>query len=71
MHLYHHAKSLPEERKNGVNFGISLSVWDYIFKTNYIPESSGTIALGWEGDENFPKNFFEQLLVGFKKTKKG
>ena len=71
MHLYHHAKSLPEERKNGVNFGISLSVWDYIFKTNYIPESSGTIVLGWEGDENFPKNFFEQLLVGFKGTKKG
>jgi len=71
MHLYHHAKSLPEGRKNGVNFGISLSVWDYIFRTNYIPESSGIIALGWKGDEDFPKGFFEQLLVGFKRNKKG
>jgi len=70
MHLYHHAKSLPEDRKKGVNFGISLSVWDYIFKTNYIPESSGTIALGWKGDEDFPKSFMGQLLIGFKQHKK-
>ena len=70
MHLYHHAQSLPEERKNGVNFGISLSIWDYIFKTNYIPENSGTIALGWKGDEDFPKSFIGQLLVGFTQNKK-
>jgi len=70
MHLYHHVKLLPENRKNGVNFGISLSIWDYIFKTNYIPENSGTIALGWEGDEDFPKSFFGQLLIGFKYSKK-
>jgi len=70
MHLYHHAKSLPEERKKGVNFGISLSIWDYIFKTNYIPENSGTIVLGWEGDEGFPKSFIRQLLVGFKQGNK-
>lgn len=68
MHLYHHAQVLPADRQKGVNFGISLSVWDYIFKTNYIPESSGTIALGWQGDESFPKTFFKQLFVGFKKN---
>lgn len=67
MHLYHHAKILPDNKRQGVNFGISLSVWDYIFKTNYIPESSGTIALGWRRDENFPKTFFKQLFVGFLK----
>jgi len=71
MHLYHHAKSLPKEREKGVNFGISLSVWDYFFKTNYIPESSGTIVLGWENDSDFPRGFFQQLLIGFKKDKKG
>lgn len=69
MHLYHHAQKLPENRQKGVNFGISLSVWDYIFKTNYIPESSGTIPLGWEHDEQFPKRFLKQLLVGFTKQK--
>lgn len=68
MHLYHHAQVLPKERSHGVNFGISLSIWDYIFKTNYIPEDSGKIALGWKEDENFPKSFWKQLLVGFKKS---
>ena len=34
MHIWHHAKTLPEKFKNGVNYGISLSLWDYIFKTN-------------------------------------
>ncbi len=66
MHLYHHASVLPEG-KSGVNYGISLSLWDYIFKTNYIPEESGTIEIGFEGDEKFPKGFVGQNLYGFKK----
>tara|TARA_R110000796_G_scaffold88850_2_gene191782 strand:+ start:47733 stop:48614 length:882 start_codon:yes stop_codon:yes gene_type:complete len=66
MHLYHHAYKLPKGLY-GVNFGISLSVWDYIFKTNYIPEDSGTIQLGFEGDNKFPKKFASQNLYGFKK----
>ncbi len=68
MHLYHHAFTLPNVRKYGVNFGISLSIWDYLFKTNYIPEKSGTIKLGYEDDKNMPKNFFKQLFYGFKKN---
>lgn len=66
MHLYHHAYDLPEG-KFGVNFGISLSLWDYIFKTDYIPEDSGTIELGFPGDENFPTDFVGQNTYGFKK----
>ncbi|AXT59519.1 sterol desaturase family protein [Aquimarina sp. AD10] len=69
MHLYHHAYTLPEG-KYGVNFGISLSLWDYIFKTHYIPEDSGTIDLGFEGDDKFPKDFIGQMTYGFKKDKK-
>ncbi len=68
MHLYHHAFTLPRTRKYGVNFGISLSLWDYLFKTNYIPEKSGKIDLGYHGDEHMPKNFFRQLFYGFKKA---
>jgi len=67
MHLYHHVYDLPEG-KYGVNFGISLSLWDYIFKTNYIPEDSGTIELGFPGDEEFPKDFVGQNTYGFKKN---
>ena len=69
MHLYHHAYALPKGRHYGVNFGISLSLWDYIFRTNYIPEESGTIPLGYPGDETMPKSFWGQLVYGFKKTK--
>ncbi|WP_420583245.1 sterol desaturase family protein [Reichenbachiella sp.] len=65
MHLYHHAYTLPEG-KAGVNFGISLSLWDYLFKTNYIPEDSGTIELGFEGDDQFPQDFLGQNTYGFR-----
>ncbi len=70
MHLYHHVKALPEGKNYGINFGISLSLWDYIFKTNYIPEESGTIELGFPDEDTFPKTFFGQLVYGFKKDKK-
>lgn len=69
MHLYHHAYTIPKG-SHGVNFGISLSIWDYIFRTNYIPESSGQIKLGFPGDEALPKGFWGQLIYGFKKPKK-
>ena len=66
MHLYHHAYTLPEG-KTGVNYGISLSLWDYLFKTNYIPEDSGKIELGFEGDDQFPQDFVGQNTYGFKR----
>jgi len=69
MHLYHHSYTLPEGRY-GVNFGISLSLWDYVFKTNYIPEDSGKITLGFPGDDQFPKDFLGQNAYGFKKGEK-
>ncbi|MDO6743091.1 sterol desaturase family protein [Tenacibaculum soleae] len=62
MHIWHHAKELPENRKTGVNFGITLSIWDYIFKTNYIPYNGRDIELGFENDENFPQDFISQEL---------
>jgi sterol desaturase/sphingolipid hydroxylase (fatty acid hydroxylase superfamily) len=65
MHLYHHAKVLPKERSLGVNFGISLSIWDYIFRTNYIPQDQdGTYDLGFDDIHEFPKGFFGQLVYG-------
>ncbi len=69
MHLYHHAYTLPEGRF-GVNFGISLSLWDYIFGTHHVPESSGTITLGFPEETSVPKRFWGQLIHGFVKRKK-
>ncbi len=68
MHLYHHAYALPSSCKHGVNFGISLSLWDYIFKTHYIPESGGNIVLGYSDDIKMPKSFFQQFVYGFRKS---
>ncbi|WP_394420482.1 sterol desaturase family protein [Tenacibaculum mesophilum] len=62
MHIWHHAKELPEGRKMGVNFGITLSIWDYIFKTDYIPYNGRDIELGFDGDEKFPKDFIHQEI---------
>jgi sterol desaturase/sphingolipid hydroxylase (fatty acid hydroxylase superfamily) len=62
MHIWHHAKELPETTKYGVNYGITLSLWDYLFKTNYIPYNGRDIELGFEGDDNFPKDFVNQEL---------
>ena len=62
MHIWHHVKELPFERRNGVNFGITLSTWDYLFKTDYIPYDGRDIELGFEGDETFPDNFIQQEL---------
>jgi len=68
MHLYHHAKVLPEGQMPGVNFGISLSVWDYIFGTNYIPQDKdGSYELGFDGEDKFPTGLFQQLVSGFVK----
>ncbi len=69
MHIWHHAYDLPEEKKYGVNFGISLSLWDYLFGTDYIPKDGRDIRLGFPGVEKFPKGFFGQNLYGFWKKK--
>lgn len=69
MHIWHHAKELPEDRRYGVNFGITLSIWDYIFKKNYVPRSGRDIPLGFPNIEKYPKGFFGLIFSGFGKTK--
>ncbi len=70
MHLYHHAYALPAQHRYGVNFGISLSLWDYLFKSAYIPEKNGDIALGYRGDNRMPNGMLGQLLHGFSAAKR-
>ena len=60
MHIWHHAYSTSWPRKYGVNFGLTLSIWDYLFKTNHIPESGRDIDLGFEDLEKFPQGFLKQ-----------
>ncbi len=67
MHIWHHAKELPSHVRYGANFGLTLSVWDYLFKTDYIPHNGRDIELGFEGDEYFPTDFLSQELYPIKK----
>lgn len=70
MHIWHHAYELPKDHPYGVNYGISLSLWDYLFKTDYIPHDGRDIKLGFPNVEEFPHSFFKQVMYGFKKVKK-
>lgn len=65
MHIWHHSKELPT--KYGVNFGISLSVWDYLFKTSFIPTDGRDIELGFDDENSFPKDFVKQEFYPFQK----
>ncbi len=67
MHIWHHAYNLPKDKTYGVNFGLTLSVWDYLFRTNYIPYEGKDIKLGFPGVEDFPKDFIHQNTHGFKR----
>lgn len=65
MHLWHHAYELPPSRPYGINFGISLSIWDYLFNTASIPHEDGRIKLGYPGMEKTPTTFLRQQFHGF------
>ncbi len=69
MHIWHHAYHLPDERKYGVNFGLTLAIWDYIFGTAYIPKNGRDIQLGFPGVEEFPETFGGQVTHGFGSNK--
>ena len=62
MHIWHHSYDLPEERRTGVNFGLTLAVWDYIFGTAHIPHNGRDIRLGFPGIETFPEDFVDHTL---------
>lgn len=71
MHIWHHAKAWPEGRDHGINFGITLSLWDYLFGTADIPSDGRDIPLGFPGSESFPKDFVHQSLHGLRPEKGG
>jgi len=62
MHIWHHAAKMPDSHPNGINFGISLSIWDYLFRTAHIPFDGRDIPLGFDGLEDFPNDFAHQVI---------
>lgn len=66
MHIWHHSYELPEDRRTGVNFGLTLAIWDYLFNTAYVPHNGQHIRLGFPGIESFPDKFTAQITHGWK-----
>ena len=64
MHIWHHAYNVPEGRSYGVNFGITLALWDYLWKTAVIPKNGRDIELGFPDIEDFPQGFGGQITHG-------
>jgi sterol desaturase/sphingolipid hydroxylase (fatty acid hydroxylase superfamily) len=65
MHIWHHAMHLPPDRRHGMNYGISLSLWDYLFGTAWVPKDGRDTELGFPDLEEFPKSFLGQMTHGF------
>jgi sterol desaturase/sphingolipid hydroxylase (fatty acid hydroxylase superfamily) len=63
MHIWHHDLNL--HGKYGKNFGITLSVWDWLFGTAYMPEERAPRQpqrLGFPDIETYPSWFLSQQL---------
>jgi sterol desaturase/sphingolipid hydroxylase (fatty acid hydroxylase superfamily) len=68
MHIWHHAEELPADHPYGVNYGLTLATWDYLFGQAYMPYEGRDIALGFPKLATFPKTFWEQVKYGFGKN---
>ena len=59
MHIWHHVH--PDAGPPNRNFGISLAVWDWIFRTAHMPDHPPS-RLGFEEIETFPTTAPGQML---------
>lgn len=64
MHIFHHAEVMPFQR--GANFGVVLSVWDWLFGTAWVPDDGRRHALGFRGVALYPRGFLAQLVERFR-----
>ncbi len=67
MHVWHHGLDRIENRPWGVNFAISLSIWDWIFGTAYWPSLKESPTqqpshLGFRGMKRFPQSFLGRFF---------
>jgi sterol desaturase/sphingolipid hydroxylase (fatty acid hydroxylase superfamily) len=60
MHLWHHDAS--EEGGVAKNFGIVLSLWDFLFRTAFWPRDRSPRVLGYPGIEEMPLGLAGELF---------
>ncbi len=75
MHIWHHDHDAPSGCDHGVNFGISLSVWDWLFGTAYWPTTDESprqqpARLGFKGIETFPTGVVARFIYPLTRVRK-
>ena len=56
--MWHHDAS--SEGGSAKNFGIVLSLWDFLFGTAYWPRDRAPERIGYAGDEEMPTDWVRQ-----------
>ena len=60
MHMWHHDAS--DEGGIAKNFGIVLSLWDFLFRTAYWPRERAPERIGYPVDEEMPRDVLRQVV---------
>jgi sterol desaturase/sphingolipid hydroxylase (fatty acid hydroxylase superfamily) len=75
MHVWHHMYALPADHRKGVNFGISLSVWDWMFRTAFWPARGESPEqqpekLGFPDMDEYPRGFIGRFVYPLRFSKR-
>jgi hypothetical protein len=67
MHVWHHDRQWPAARPHGVNFGLVLSAWDWLFGTAHWPSREEIPGLqprnlGFPGMTEYPRDLLGRFL---------
>ncbi len=65
MHQIHHSVA-PQHYDR--NFGFVFSIWDWIFRTRYLPDAKETVVVGLIGDEKGYNGFIDAMLKPFTES---
>ena len=66
LHRWHHSDDIREANNN---FGLTLSIWDSVFGTRYLPEEKEVEHIGISGMPDFPQSFGQQMLAPLRWSK--
>jgi sterol desaturase/sphingolipid hydroxylase (fatty acid hydroxylase superfamily) len=65
MHRWHHTH--PDSGPLNKNFGITLSIWDWLFRTAYVPARKAPERLGFADIERYPRGIVGRFFAPFKR----
>ena len=67
LHAWHHADEM--HGLGGQNFGITLALWDWLFRTAYLPRGVPTV-MGFRGLEDYPAGIWGRLCRPFRRGRR-